>query len=120
MAAKLFRRCVSCHCVADRGAFWRVVRVHHPANSQDIAAVPALPTNLKLPLAQVQLDQGMGRSAYLCRKASCLQQAQKKNRLGKALRVPIPSAIFTELERRLGEIPLHPESMHPAPKMPKT
>jgi len=24
------------------------------------------------------LDQGMGRSAYICRQASCLQLAQKK------------------------------------------
>jgi len=106
--------------VADRREFWRVVRVHYPPNSSDMAAVTALPMNPKLPLAQVQLDQGMGRSAYLCRKAPCLQQAQKKNRLSKALRVAIPAAIFIELERRLGEIQMHPEPMHLEPKMPKT
>ena len=107
MAAKLFRRCVSCHCVADRATFWRVVRVHRSPDGEPQPQLPSntLPKNaVSNPAPLVQLEQGMGRSAYVCRKAPCLQQAQKKNRLSKALRAPIPVPIFTELERRLAEI----------------
>ena len=118
MAAKLFRRCVSCHCVADRATFWRVVRLHRVPDGELQPQLPVntLPSNTLTNLPKsavrnsaplVQLDHGMGRSAYVCQKAPCLQQAQKKNRLSKALRAPIPAAIFTELERRLAEIATH-------------
>ncbi|NJL87205.1 MAG: YlxR family protein [Spirulinaceae cyanobacterium RM2_2_10] len=76
-----YRRCISCRQIAPRENLWRVVRVH--------------------PTHQVQLDQGMGRSAYLCPQASCLQAAQKKNRLGRSLRTSVPSTIYETLERRL-------------------
>jgi uncharacterized protein len=49
----------------------------------------------------VQLDMGMGRSAYLCPQADCLKLAQKKNRLGRALKAPVPDALFQTLEQRL-------------------
>ncbi|MDX2273513.1 MAG: YlxR family protein [Cyanobacteriota bacterium] len=75
------RCCVSCRLLAPRSQFWRVVRV---ASSQ-----------------QVQLDLGMGRSAYLCRQSRCLQDAQKKNRLGRALRASIPPHIYEVLWQRL-------------------
>ncbi|MEB3164071.1 MAG: YlxR family protein [Prochlorothrix sp.] len=76
-----YRRCISCRKVAPKAEFWRVVRV---AGDR-----------------VVQLDQGMGRSAYLCPCASCLQAAQKKNRLGRALRVPVPPDLYTTLWDRL-------------------
>jgi predicted RNA-binding protein YlxR (DUF448 family) len=50
---------------------------------------------------QIQLDHGMGRSAYLCKKLECLQLAQKKNRLGRSLRTQIPPEIFDILKSRL-------------------
>lgn len=53
-----YRRCISCRRVGVKQEFWRIVRVY--------------------PSGQLQLDQGMGRSAYLCPQASCLQAAQKK------------------------------------------
>jgi len=49
----------------------------------------------------VKLDQGMGRSAYLCPNASCLKQAEKKNRLGKVLKAPIPNDLYQMLQARL-------------------
>ncbi|MEC4803202.1 MAG: YlxR family protein [Jaaginema sp. PMC 1079.18] len=75
------RRCVSCRRLASKQDFWRIVRVH--------------------PSRQVQLDQGMGRSAYLCPCDSCLAVAQKKNRLGRSLRATIPPAIYQQLRSRL-------------------
>lgn len=77
------RRCVSCRQVAPKSAFWRIVRVH--------------------PSGEVQLERGMGRSAYLCPQESCLKQARHKNRLGKALKSPIPEAIYQTLADRLKE-----------------
>jgi predicted RNA-binding protein YlxR (DUF448 family) len=43
----------------------------------------------------------MGRSAYLCPQASCLQAARHKNRLGRAIKAIVPEEIFQDLEERL-------------------
>lgn len=75
------RRCISCRQVAPKQEFWRIVRV--------------------FPSRKLQLDQGMGRSAYLCPSASCLKAAHQKNRLGRALKVPIPEQIYQSLWERL-------------------
>lgn len=75
------RCCVSCRRVAPKAEFWRVVRLAQTAT--------------------VCLDQGMGRSAYLCPQADCLRLAQRKNRLGRALRVPIPDSLWPRLWQRL-------------------
>ena len=77
------RRCLSCRRTVPKEEFWRVVRVY--------------------PDHQVQLDQGMGRSAYLCPQASCLAAAQKKNRLGRSLKASIPDHIYQQLWCRLAE-----------------
>jgi predicted RNA-binding protein YlxR (DUF448 family) len=69
--------------VAPKAEFWRVVRLY--------------------PDRTIALDQGMGRSAYLCPQADCLRQAQKKNRLGRALKAPVPEALYQTLWQRLGE-----------------
>lgn len=76
-----YRRCVSCRLLASKEAFWRVVKVY--------------------PSRQVQLDRGMGRSAYICPSQSCLQAAQKKNRLGHALKTAVPPEIYQILWQRL-------------------
>jgi uncharacterized protein len=78
---KNHRRCVSCRRVADQAEFWRVVAVH---SSQTI-----------------QLDVGMGRSAYLCTQPNCLTAAQKKNRLGRALKATVTAEIYQQLWSRL-------------------
>lgn len=80
-----YRRCLSCRKVAHKDAFWRIVRVY--------------------PSRQVQLEEGMGRSAYLCPQASCLAAAQKKNRLGRSLRAVIPDHLYKTLEKRLITMP---------------
>lgn len=76
-----YRRCLSCRKVAPKNTFWRIVRVY--------------------PSRQVQLDEGMGRSAYLCPQAVCLTAAQKKNRLGRSLRTAIPEQLYETLWQRL-------------------
>ncbi len=80
-----YRRCISCRQVASKDAFWRIVRVY--------------------PSHQIQLDEGMGRSAYLCTQATCLSAAQKKNRLGKALKAQVPKEIYQTLWQRLSASP---------------
>jgi predicted RNA-binding protein YlxR (DUF448 family) len=96
LTLKLHRRCVSCQCIAIRDTFWRVVRV--PIASTDKKPNEA---NSTYDQNQIQLDHGMGRSAYLCKKLECLQLAQKKNRLGRSLRTQIPPEIFDILKSRL-------------------
>ncbi|WP_267384513.1 YlxR family protein [Cyanobacterium sp. uoEpiScrs1] len=75
-----YRRCISCRKIAPKQTFWRIVRVHSSR--------------------QVQLDKGMGRSAYICPHESCLYNASKKNRLGKVLRTNIPDNIYRTLWNR--------------------
>jgi uncharacterized protein len=78
---KNHRCCISCRRVADRSEFWRVVATH--------------------PSRQVQLDVGMGRSAYFCPQQNCLTAAQKKNRLGRALKTSVTAEIYQQLWSRL-------------------
>ncbi len=78
-----YRRCVSCRQLAPKDLFWRIVRVH--------------------PSGQVKLDEGMGRSAYLCRSVSCLKAAKQKNRLGRALKTAVPEQIYQTLAARLSQ-----------------
>lgn len=76
-----YRCCASCRKIAPKEAFWRVVRLY--------------------PSHQVQLDRGIGRSAYLCREAECLKAAQKKNRLGRSLKAPVSDELYQTLWQRL-------------------
>lgn len=79
-----YRRCISCRQAAPKESFWRIVRVY--------------------PSRQVQLDKGMGRSAYLCPQASCLKAACQKNRLGRALKASVPEHIYQNLWERLSTV----------------
>ena len=72
-----YRRGISCRQVNLKQEFWRIVRV--------------------FPSGKVQLDQGMGRSAYICPQESCLQAAQKKNRLGRSLHGTVPDTVYQTL-----------------------
>lgn len=76
-----YRRCLSCRKVGPKADFWRIVRVY--------------------PSRQVQLDEGEGRSAYLCPQTRCLQGARQKNRLGRALRATISDSLYDQLWQRL-------------------
>lgn len=78
-----YRRCLSCRRVAAKIEFLRVVRIY--------------------PSGEIRINQGAGRSAYLCPQVSCLQSALKKNRLGRALKAPIPQSLATALEKCLNQ-----------------
>jgi uncharacterized protein len=78
---KDYRRCVSCRRVAPKSVFWRIVRCY--------------------PNQQVRLDQGMGRSVYLCPSLTCLRAAQKKDRLSRSLKVKVEPSVYHRLEQRL-------------------
>lgn len=75
------RRCVSCRQLFPRSQLWRLVR--------------------QFDSHRVLLNEGMGRSAYLCRRWECLQTAQRKQRLSRALKAPVPDALFQSLEQQL-------------------
>lgn len=81
-----YRRCISCGRVGLKQEFWRIV---HDRSSE-----------------KLQLDLGMGRSAYICPQVSCLQAAHKKNRLGRSLRVKaVPEKLYQNLWQRLASDP---------------
>ncbi|MCJ8278778.1 MAG: YlxR family protein [Rivularia sp. ALOHA_DT_140] len=79
-----WRRCISCRKVSLKHEFWRIVRV--------------------FPSRKVQLNEGMGRSAYICPNQSCLSVAQKKNKLGRALRASVPETLYTTLWQQLSRL----------------
>ena len=81
MAEKNHRLCISCRKVVSRDKLWRVVR--------------------RYPDTRIQLDPGMGLSAFLCPQRICLEAAQKKNRLGRALRTAVSQDIYQALFARL-------------------
>jgi predicted RNA-binding protein YlxR (DUF448 family) len=74
------RRCVACRQLRDRKNLWRVVR---------------------LAAGGLALDQGMGRSAYLCPHPDCLDEARRRRRLQRALRCAVDASILDVLEQRL-------------------
>jgi predicted RNA-binding protein YlxR (DUF448 family) len=69
-----YRRCISCGKIAPKSDFWRVVKVY--------------------PSQAIQLDQGMGRSAYLCRQEDCIRSAQKKKRLERNLKTQVDKELY--------------------------
>ncbi|MBM5797070.1 MAG: YlxR family protein [Cyanobacteria bacterium M_surface_7_m2_040] len=81
MSAKVvLRRCVACRQLLDREQLWRVIRLAEGG---------------------VVLDQGQGRSAYLCPTAACLDDARRHKRLQRALRGQVADSILKRLESRL-------------------
>ena len=80
---KNYRRCLSCRKLALKDSLLRIVRTY--------------------PEQKVQLNQGMGRSAYVCPNQECLTMAQKKNRLAKSLKTTVPPEIYADLGKILTE-----------------
>ena len=78
----ILRRCVACRQLMDRSLLWRVIRDHRDG---------------------VLLDGGMGRSAYLCPRKTCLEEAYRRKRLQKALRCQVPETVLAALEQRLSQ-----------------
>ena len=94
----VLRRCVACRDLLDRELLWRVIRLAEGG---------------------IALDRGMGRSAYLCQRRSCVEEARRRRRLQRALRCPVAEGILDQLEQRL-EAPAAalPQAGPPAPSTP--
>ena len=75
------RRCVTCRLVANKAEFWRIVRT--------------------FPDRIMTLNVGMGRSVYLCKTAACLKGAEKKDRLSRSLKAPVPADLYHKLHESL-------------------
>ena len=78
------RRCVTCRQLLDRRQLWRVIRLADGG---------------------LALDQGMGRSAYLCPTDACLEEAKRRKKLQKALRCQVADSIYAALAQRLHATP---------------
>jgi len=76
----VLRRCVTCRALLDRHQLLRVIRLAEGG---------------------MALDEGMGRSAYLCPTESCFEEAKRRKRLQKALRCQVSDSIYAALEQRL-------------------
>lgn len=81
-ARPVLRRCVACRALRDRSELWRVIRLAEGG---------------------LALDRGMGRSAYLCPSAACLEEARRRKRLQKGLRCPVPDDLLAGLDARLAD-----------------
>lgn len=62
---------------------------------------------IRTPEGNVEIDETgkkSGRGAYLCYNITCFQDALKKNRLGKALKIKLSAETIKELEEKLSSI----------------
>ena len=76
----VLRRCVACRKLLDRKQLLKVTRDHQNG---------------------VVLEEGMGRSAYLCPTEACLEESYRRKRLQKALRWQVPASLVEMLQKRL-------------------
>lgn len=76
----ILRRCVACRALLDRRLLWRVIRDHQDG---------------------LVIDDGMGRSAYLCQTETCLEEARRRKRFQKALRCQVSEDVLEALQKRL-------------------
>ncbi|MEB3276547.1 MAG: YlxR family protein [Cyanobacteriota bacterium] len=82
-ARVVLRRCVACRQLLDREQLWRVIRLAEGG---------------------IVLDQGQGRSAYLCPTPACFDDARRHKRLQRALRGQVADSILKRLESRLNGV----------------
>ncbi len=76
----VLRRCVACKKLIDRKKLWKVTKDYRDG---------------------VVLENGMGRSAYLCPNETCLEDAWKRKRLQRALRSRVELSLVEVLRNRL-------------------
>lgn len=59
---------------------------------------------VRLTAGEIGLGQGFGRSAYVCRSKRCLQDARRRKRVQKSLRIPNHPAIDATLAAALDKV----------------
>ena len=82
------RRCVSCTHLKDRTGMLRLVRLADGG---------------------IGLGRGFGRSAYVCRSKRCLQDARRRKRVQKSLRIPNHPTLDATLAAELDKAELDPD-----------
>ena len=75
----ILRKCVSCRKLLNRKELLKITK-----DFQD----------------GVILHEGMGRSAYVCQKHICIEEALRRKRIQKALRCEIPKGIVELLQKQ--------------------
>ena len=76
----ILRRCVTCKKMANRQQFFKITKDYRDG---------------------LVIENGMGRSAYICRNDICLTEAWRRKRLQKALRCQIDPTIIEILQENL-------------------
>ena len=78
----VLRQCVACKKLLDRKQLLKVTRDYQNG---------------------VVLENGMGRSAYLCPNENCIEESWRRKRLQKALRCQVSISVIEVLQKRLKE-----------------
>ena len=74
------RKCISCRTTFDRNNLLKITNDHKLG---------------------IMLNQGMGRSAYICKSKNCYTDSKFKKKLQKALKVTLNSEFFDIFEREI-------------------
>ncbi len=77
----ILRRCVACKKLIDRKKLWKVTKDYRDG--------------------EIVLQNGMGRSAYLCPTEICLEEAWRRKRLQRALRCQVELSVVEVLRNKL-------------------
>ena len=76
----VMRKCISCRTTFDRNNLLKITNDHKLG---------------------IMLNEGMGRSAYICKSKKCYTDSKLKKKLQKALRTVIKSDFFDFFEREI-------------------
>lgn len=79
------RTCIGCGQERPKGEFVRVIRTPEGAILLDTTG------------------RANGRGAYLCHDPACLQRAEKRHALSRALHIEVPHEVYQRLSDELGE-----------------
>ncbi|KAK4536962.1 hypothetical protein CDCA_CDCA10G2987 [Cyanidium caldarium] len=100
------RVCVSCRQTRPKR---ELIRVARHFESGEVRVFPE-------PLTDEVSRKYHGRSAYVCSDSpDCVQQAHKKNRVGRSLRAPVAAEIYTQLAQLVQPPEAPPEPQPDAP-----
>ena len=76
----VMRRCISCRTTFDRNSLFKITNDHKLG---------------------VMLNQGMGRSAYICKSKNCYRDSKLQKKLQKALKSVLNSDFFDTFKKEI-------------------
>ena len=83
MKNKVMRKCVSCREIKNRDEMLKITKIND-------SKILVLNPNSKI----------FGRSAYLCYNKTCIEEALKKNKLEKSLKINIPQEFKEQIRSK--------------------